>query len=426
MASSRDITPVFVEGLDVSAYGITRSVGRHGVPVYALNDQLRDALRFSRYCRDCFIFPDDPSQPRAYAGDSVANEDVLCRLMLEWGARFEQKPVLFATSDWFARFLANQQQKLAQKFHFHWVAPELFTTITDKGTMVRFCERAGVKVPRTHITRPEDDMAQVARDFVYPCLVKPVHRYTAGFPVETAKVLVAQTPQEAQTFFEKYPQMKGATLMQELIEGGDDQVFQYTALVNSKGAIAGYSTVRKLRQYPAGYGSMCYGQTEPNPALAAEGEKLIRALGYRGLGSLEFKYRQKDGGYYFIEMNTRLPWYNGIFADAGVNLPYLAYLDLTSNDLTGKDLTGKSAGSSALPQQRQMTSWVSYRNYGGWLRETKSRWSLARIVFLFHVARANSYAWWNWSDPKPFVASGVLAARRMAGKLLRGMGLRRG
>ena len=168
MASSRDISPVFVEGLDVSAYGITRSVGRHGVPVYALNDQLRDALRYSRYCRDCFIFPDDPMQPRAYAGDRVANEDVLCRLILEWGARFKQKPVLFATSDWFARFLSNQQQKLTPKFLFHWVPPELFTTITDKGTMVRFCERAGVKVPRTHITHPEDDMAQVARDFVYP------------------------------------------------------------------------------------------------------------------------------------------------------------------------------------------------------------------------------------------------------------------
>ena len=57
---------------------------------------------------------------------------------------------------------------------------------------------------------------------------------------------------------------------------------------------------------------------------------MILALGYRGLGSLEFKYRHKDSGYYFIEMNTRLPWYNGVFADAGVNLPHLAYLDLAS------------------------------------------------------------------------------------------------
>ena len=89
MPAQRDISPVFVEGLDISAYGITRSVGRHGVPVYALNDKLRDPLRYSKYVRECFVYPDDPTQPRAYAGDSVANEDVLCRLMLEWAARFQ-------------------------------------------------------------------------------------------------------------------------------------------------------------------------------------------------------------------------------------------------------------------------------------------------------------------------------------------------
>src|SRR6266571_1564187 len=123
MASPRNISPVFVEGLDISAYGIARSVGRHGVPVYALNDKLRDPLRYSRY-----------------AGDSVANEDVLCRLMLEWGSRFQHKPVLFATSDWFARFLSHRQEGLKDRFLFHWVPTDLFTTIVDKGSMVRFCE----------------------------------------------------------------------------------------------------------------------------------------------------------------------------------------------------------------------------------------------------------------------------------------------
>src|SRR5689334_15946609 len=197
MVFDRSIAPVFVEGLDVSAYGITRSLGRHGIPVYALNNTLRDPLRFSSYVRECFLFADDPTQPRSYAGDSVANEDVLCGLMLEWGARFENKPVLFATSDWFARFLSNQQAKLREKFLFHWVPPDLFNTIVDKGRMVQFCQRAGVRVPRTHITQPGDDMDAVTRNFVYPCLVKPVHRYTAGFPVETAKVLIAPNAEEA-------------------------------------------------------------------------------------------------------------------------------------------------------------------------------------------------------------------------------------
>jgi D-aspartate ligase len=417
MARSNSISPVFVEGLDVSAYGIARSVGRHGVPVYGLNDRLRDALRFSRYVRECFVYPDDPNQPRAYAGDSVANEDVLCGLLLEWAARSKEKPVLFATSDWFARFLSHQQSRLAQKFHFHWVPPELFNTIVDKGRMVQFCERAGVRVPRTHTTQPGDDMAQVTRNFAYPCLVKPIHRYTAGFPVETAKVLIAQTPQEALEFFTRYPQLKGATLMQELIEGGDDQVFQCTALVNQVGEIAAYSTVRKLRQYPAGYGSMCHGQTERNETMAAEAFKLLRALGYRGLGSLEFKYRQKDGGYYFIEMNTRLPWYNGIFADAGVNLPLLAYADLTGEF---RELAPALPG----PQQRELTTWVGYHNYRSWYRETKSSHPMSFSRFAATVAQARSYAWWNWTDPKPFLASGVQAARSMAGSVLRRLGLR--
>ena len=415
----RDISPVFVEGLDISAYGITRGVGRHGVPVYALNDKLRDPLRYSKYVRDCFIYPDDPSQPRAYAGDSVANEDVLCRLILDWGSRFAHKPVLFATSDWFARFLTHRQAKLKERFLFHWVEPDLFNTIVDKGSMVRFCERVGVKVPRTHITRPEDDMAQVARDFVYPCLIKPIHRYTAGFPVESAKVLIAQNAEEAHAFFVRYPQMNGATLMQELIEGGDDQVFQYTALVNSRGEIAAQATVRKLRQYPAGYGSMCYGQTEQNEALALAGRKLILALGYRGLGSLEFKYRQKDGGYYFIEMNTRPPWYNGLFADAGVNLPYLAYLDLI------RPIDQRARGFA--PQQRDGTTWVGYHNYARWFRQNKFGTAsdpISRVTFLSHVARAKSYGWWNPADPKPFLASGILAARRLAGRILRKLGLR--
>jgi len=434
MSSPSEVSPVFVEGLDVSAYGIARSLGRHGIPVYALNDRLRDPLRFSRYCRRCFLFADDPSQPRAYAGDSVANEEELCRLMLEWGSGFARKPVLFATSDWFARFLSNQQQQLAEKFLFHWAPPELFTTIVDKGLMVRFCERAGVRVPRTHITSPADNMPRVACNFVYPCLIKPVHRYTAGFPVEAAKVLLARDAHQALDFFEQYPQLKGGTLMQELIEGGDDQVFQCTALVDQKGEIAAYSTVRKLRQFPPGFGSMCYGRTERNDAMASEAFRLLRALGYRGLGSLEFKYREDDGRYYFIEMNTRLPWYNGLFADAGVDLAYLAYLDLTrQEDPAPPSSAPLSPVQTALPQsevllppstQREATTWVSFHNYAGWFRATRNQPEMGPARFFSHIFGARSYAWWNRHDPAPFFASLMLAARHVAGRILSLLGLR--
>ena len=409
MRAGNERSVAFVEGMDVSAYGVARSLGRQGIAVYALNDQRNDALHFSRYCKGTFLYPEDPTQPRTYSGDQVAHEDVLCHLLLQWGSQFASKPVLFATSDWFARLLSNCGHRLGEKFLFHWTQPDLFATIVDKGRMTEFCRRAGVRVPHTHITPSHDDIGAIAAGFPYPCLVKPIHRYTSGFPVHSGKLFIAHSPQALKAFFAEAPQLIGATLIQELIEGDDDQVFQCTALVNSSGEVAAYSTVRKLQQYPAGHGSMCHGRAEANPEMAAEALKLLRALGYRGLGSLEFKHRKKDGGYYFIEMNTRLPWYNGIFSDAGVNLAYLAYLDLMGETLP------------AAAKQHDGTTWTSYHNYS---RRYKNSRDIPWERFAGSVLRANSYAWWNPRDPAPFLASSFAGMKHAAGNLLRRMGLR--
>lgn len=400
------LSAAFVEGADISAYGIARSLGRKGVNIFALHDGSSNLLQYSRYCRHCFVFPADPTQPHAYAGDLVANEEILCALMLHWAENLDRKPVLFATSDWFARLLANRQEILSSKFLFHWISPELFTTIADKGRMAAVCEYVGVRVPYTHVTTPDDDIAAVSRITPYPCIVKPVHRYTIGFP-GPGKLFVARSPEALQTFFNCHPALKGATLIQQMIEGGDDQIFQYTAFTGKSAARAN-ATVRKLRQYRPGYGSMCYGRTESNQTIIGEGSKLLDALCYRGLASLEFKYSVSDGYYYFIEMNARLPWYNGIFADAGINLAHLAYADLTDGIPVN------------IPGQIDNVRWMSLRENRRWYKETQpARGKL--LQWVGSVIGADSYAWWNWRDQLPFLVSGLLALRHFSGKFLRSL-----
>ena len=139
--------PAFVEGLDASAYGIARSLGRNGISTIALDGKNKDFLRFSRYCLGCHTFPNDPHQQRTYADDIIPNEQELYELLVKWGKVFDTKPVLFATSDWFARFLCNCQKELESSFLFHWVPKDVFTTITDKGLIAEFCEKAGLHVP---------------------------------------------------------------------------------------------------------------------------------------------------------------------------------------------------------------------------------------------------------------------------------------
>jgi len=67
---------------------------------------------------------------------------------------------------------------------------------------------------------------------------------------------------------------------------------------------------------------------------------------------------------------------------------------------------------------------VGYHNYAACFREIKPQRSISRKSFVANVSRAKSYGWWNWADPKPFLASSVLSARRAMGRFLRKTGLR--
>jgi predicted ATP-grasp superfamily ATP-dependent carboligase len=138
---------------------------------------------------------------------------------------------------------------------------------------------------------------------------------------------------------------------------------------------------------------MCFGRSEENEVLTAQTLQLLRFLRYQGLASLEFKYRAQDGRYYFIEMNPRLPWYNSLFIEAQVNLPYLAYLDLTGNQ--------RSEAIGA--RQRDGVYWVSFKANLGWLLLAPGRARVRLFEWLVSLVRARSYAWFDWRDPQPFL-----------------------
>jgi D-aspartate ligase len=177
MKQASEIIAALVEGVDVSAYGIARSLGREGVPIFALNDQLSGEMRFSRYYKHYYIFKDDVTRRRIYWSGAVPDEDAICQLLLEWSKDFQNSPVFCFGSDWFPRMLSNRQKDLCSRFLFHWIRIELFTTINNNWKMTEFCERAGVCVPHTHFIRSEDDIEQVTKDFSYPCIVKPIHSH---------------------------------------------------------------------------------------------------------------------------------------------------------------------------------------------------------------------------------------------------------
>jgi hypothetical protein len=57
--------------------------------------------------------------------------------------------------------------------------------------------------------------------------------------------------------------------------------------------------------------------------------RLLRAFGYHGLSQVEFKRDARDGRYKLMEINPRLWQWHGLATACGVDLPRIAYADLT-------------------------------------------------------------------------------------------------
>lgn len=367
-----------VLGLRENGYGIVRSLVRQGVPVVGTYANREDFGRFSRHCQ-------------AYRFVPLEQESESARqLLMEWNPGFGGRAVLFPSSDYYANLVVQQREILAQRFLFHWIAEDTFSRIIDKAHMSQACQEAGVLAPRTHVTGLYEDLEESVKEFSFPCLIKPTRSFGIPFP-RARKNVVAHSPRDLLDFYEAYPAAKGATVWQEIIAGDDDNIFQCTALIRKTGEVGGVCCVRKLRQNVPGYGSMSFGRSEMNTFLVCRALALLEFWRYRGLASLEFKYQPKDGKYYFIEMNPRVPWYNALLADAGVNLPYLAYLDLIESDDFPRS---RSA-------QRDGVYWIAFTEDLASFMHARRRRPAAYVRWVASVARARSYAWWDWRDPWP-------------------------
>jgi predicted ATP-grasp superfamily ATP-dependent carboligase len=66
-------------------------------------------------------------------------------------------------------------------------------------------------------------------------------------------------------------------------------------------------------------------ETVHHPELLELGVRLFREIGYRGVGSAEFKYDERDREFKLIEINPRY-WQQCALAEkAGMNIPLLDY-----------------------------------------------------------------------------------------------------
>ena len=301
-----------VLGADFQALGLIRSLGRRGVPVYVCAGAL-DVARFSRYCARYFRLPSSPEEAALldFLVDLAAREEVV-----GW--------LLVPNDDDQVEFISNHRAELGRFFTVAVANEQAVRIVADKRLTYAFACDHGVPMPRTWNPRSEEEIAAV--DCPFPVIIKPARR-NPFFKLTGRKAFRADTRTELRTLFRRLSHIlpPDQLMVQELIEGGPENLYSFAALA-TEGEVLAWLIANRRRQHPMDFGrATTYARTVANPELEALGRHVLKLLSFSGLCEVEFMRDPRGGGYKLLEINARIWGWVSLGAAAGVDFPYLLY-----------------------------------------------------------------------------------------------------
>ena len=293
---------VCVGDAGINGLATVRALGRRGVPVdvVALESSPQIASA-SRYCRRFIPVRDMASLAQTLLGLEPA--------------------ILYVDNDPMLKALAPHAAELAQRFA---LADPLAQAIelTDKALQMAVARKAGIAVPKSWYPASWEELSALRTS--KRLIAKPIAR--ADF-----KALIAADAAELAVALRSRDVMPADVVVQEFVEGGDDQIYAGLCYRARNGTRSGERcfvlSARKLRQTEPGAGVMAVGQVVDAPQVREMTRRLAKAVGAYGVLSTEFKLDARDGRWYFIEWNPRPAYFQSIGWKAGFDLAWLAWCD---------------------------------------------------------------------------------------------------
>lgn len=313
-------TGAVVIGGDYQGLGIVRSLGRHGVPVYVIDDELSIA-QVSRFSKRTVHVPS--------LRDERSTLDTLEAARRAYGL---EGWVLYPTREETVAALARNRSWLSRWFRVPTPAWDSIRHAWDKRETYRLAQRLAVPTPRCWFPLEEQDLRHV--DMRGPVVIKPAIKEHFFYQTR-AKAWRADTEDDLHRLFRQASSIVGAgeLIVQELIPGNGLQQYAYCALFKDGASIASM-TVRRRRQHPSDFGrASTFVETVALPELDEPSVRFLRAIGYHGLVELEYKLDPRDGQCKLLDVNARTWGYHSLGQAAGVDFAYLLYRDQLGDEV---------------------------------------------------------------------------------------------
>lgn len=385
-----------IVGLEKNGLGVARALAGAGVPCVAITAAGPNPCRATRCCQFVTALPE-------------WSEAACVEALLSEAARLEHRTPLLLTKDEAVLWVARHRGELAPYYEANLPADDVIDLLMSKRAFGERARRDGWPVATTWFIDGPDQYAQQRPGFVYPCILKPQVKNSTFRRESPAKAFRARNATELDEAYALVSRWEPEVIVQEWIPGDDDRVAFCLTYVGRGGEPRAAFAGRKLRQWPIDCGNTALAEPAPaewRDALLALTGRIWREVGFRGLGSVEFKIHSETGQLVITEPTVgRTNHQNELAVANGLNIPLAAYRDLAGLEPPRFTLAARPV--KLVDGGPELRSAIRYHRAG---RLTLRQWWRQR-------RGRKRYMLWRFGDAGPGLAWLALAARGVASEV---------
>lgn len=300
--------------------GIIRSLGKRKIPIIGLSTKKNCSAFYSKYITKKMISP--PSRDE--------------NQFIEFLIKSVPKGVLFASDDHTAILFSEKREILDRKgFLINFPSKATLLMGFDKWLCYLQALKIGIPCAYTRLIENREDLDDMSRSMQYPFIIKATTLAGGNYirVQRPEEVIQAFTQMESLILSKENRLLHPKLIAQEWLDYDMEDIWCVEAYYDRYGNARGFFPIKKIRtvMYRGGtYGSRLYaGESFPNEEIVSLTRKLLDGLEWKGFAHLDWVYCKKKNQYYLTEINPRLPGFSFFPSQAGFEMAYYYYADLT-------------------------------------------------------------------------------------------------
>lgn len=406
----KDKVPAFVFNCHYNGLALIQSLGRQGIPVYALDTKKSIGTR-SKYAK--YIKVADP----------LDNERLFIDQLIELSKKVKGKPLLLPTNDHWSEAISRHKDLLSE--HCIVSASDISVTelLLDKEKFAYWCMEKEVIAPKAYSIEQLNN-----KDFNvdYPIAIKANARRRSSDGLNSKewaskadylRFNICHSRQELNKYRAIAEKNNIPVFLQQLVNGRSDSM-RTIGVFSNAGEVKGILYGRKVRGYPAQFGDCIVGEANAVPSWARELVTLVcKELNYTGIAEFEVMIDKNSGEKYLIEINPRSWSWIGVAPHAGVDLAWIAYKELILDEPVNKCIESCIDGNPVV----FMKVLEDFQNTVFFYRYDNARdWSMGPIKWWKqYKGKKKVYAEFTKDDPLIGVYSTLSVSKGFLAKLIK-------